>query len=74
MMASGNIVGTGLSILDESNGVTRATFIWNVALTPPLLSNLSQRNPFCWVFVWNHDFAMRSAITTMQMRVHYANT
>lgn len=27
MMASGNLVGTGLSILDERNGVTRATFI-----------------------------------------------
>ena len=39
MMASGNLVGTGLSILDESNGVTRATFIGNIALTPPLLNN-----------------------------------
>ena len=27
MMASGNLVGTSLSILDKSNGVTRATFI-----------------------------------------------
>ena len=41
MMASGDLVGTGLSILDESNGVTGATFIWNVALTPPLLNNLA---------------------------------
>ena len=39
MMASGNLVGAGLSIRDESNGVTRATFIGNIALTPPLLNN-----------------------------------
>ena len=74
MMASGDLVGTGLSILDESNGVTRATFIWNVALTPPLLNNLSQWKLFHWLFVWNHDFAMRSAVKNMQKRVHYANT
>ena len=73
MMASGDLVGTGISILDESNGVTRATFIWNLALTPPILDRLSQWNLFHNLFVWNHDFTMRSAVKNMQERVHYAN-
>ena len=73
MMASGDLVGTGISILDESNGVTRATFIWNLALTPPILDRLSQWKLFHNLFVWNHDFTMRSAVKNMQERVHYAN-
>ena len=73
MMASGDLVGTGISILDESNGVTRATFIWNVSLTPPILDRLSQWKLFHSLFVWNHDFTMRSAVKNMQERVHYAN-
>lgn len=74
MKASGDLVGTGISILDESNGATHATFIWDVALTPPLLSHLSQWKLFHRLFVWNHDFAMRSAAKNMQKRVFCANT
>ena len=65
MIASGDLEGTGISILDESNGVTRATFIWNVALTPPILDRLNQWKLFHSLFVWNHDFTMRSAVKNM---------
>ena len=73
MMVSGDLVGTGVSILDESDGVTRATFIWNVELTLPLLNRLSQWKLLHRLFVWNHDFTMRSAVRNMQKRVHCAN-
>ena len=73
MTASGDLEGTGISMLDESNGVTCATFIWNVELVPPILNRLSQWKLFHSLFVWNHDFTMRSAVKNMQKRVHDAN-
>jgi uncharacterized protein YndB with AHSA1/START domain len=69
MKASGDLEGTGISILDESDGLTRATFIWNVVLTPPILNCLSQWKLFHKLFVWNHDFTMKSAVKNMQKRV-----
>lgn len=69
MTASGDLEGTGVSLLTEDDGGTRATFQWHVALTPPLLKRLSQWRFFHQLFVWNHDFAMRSAVKNMQKRV-----
>jgi uncharacterized protein YndB with AHSA1/START domain len=74
MSVSGDLEGTGFSTLDEHNGITLATFHWNVALTPPLLKYLSQWKLFHKIFVWNHDFAMKYAIKNMQKRVHHAST
>ena len=72
MTAHGDLEGTGISSLEEHNGITQATFQWNVVLIPPLLNKLSQWGLFHKLFVWNHDFAMRSAVRHMQRRVHHA--
>ncbi len=71
MTASGDLKGTGTSLLAEHNGITLATFQWNVVLLPAVLSRLSQYKLFHKLFVWNHDFAMRSAVINMQKRVHH---
>ena len=72
MTAHGDLEGTGVSILDERNGITMATFQWDVVLISPLLNRLSEWRLFHKIFVWNHDFAMRSAVKNMQKRVHHA--
>ncbi len=72
MTASGDLEGTGLSLLDEHNGITVATFHWNVVLIPPVLNHLSQWRLFHNLFVWNHDFAMKYAVKNMRKRVHHA--
>lgn len=70
MTAHGDLEGTGISSLEEHNGITLATFQWNVALIPPLFRSLSQWGILHKVFTWNHDFAMRSAVKNMQKRVY----
>lgn len=72
MTASGDLEGTGISTLEEHDGVTTATFRWDVVLVPPLLRRLSRWRLFHLFFTWNHDFAMRSAVRNMQKRVHHA--
>ena len=72
MTASGDLEGTGICTLNEHNGVTLATFHWNVLLIPPLLNRLSQWRLFHKLFVWNHAFAMRYAVKNMQKRVNHA--
>jgi len=72
MTASGDLEGTGISMLEEHNGVTLATFQWDVTLTSPLLRRLSRWRFFHNLFTWNHDYAMRSAVRNMQKRVHHA--
>lgn len=74
MTVCGDLEGTGFSTLEEHNGSTLATFHWNVALMSPLLNRLSQWRLFHHFFVWNHNFAMRSAVKNMQKRVHHAGT
>jgi len=71
MTAHGDLEGIGISSLDEHNGITQATFQWNVVLNSPLLNRLSEWRLFHKLFAWNHDFAMRSAVKNMQKRVHH---
>ena len=72
MTASGDLEGTGVSLLAEHNGITRATFHWNVVLVPSLLNYLSQWRLFHELFIWNHAFAMRYAVKNMRKRVLHA--
>lgn len=72
MTASGDLEGTGISTLKEHNGVTLATFKWDVELRSPVLKRLSQWKLFHDLFTWNHDYAMKSAVKNMQKRVHHA--
>ena len=74
MTAYGDLEGTGISTLEEHNGITLARFQWDVTMTSPLLNRLSQWKFFHKIFVWNHDFAMRSAVKNMQRRVSHAAT
>lgn len=74
MTACGDLEGTGISTLEEHNGITLARFQWDVTMTSPLLNRLSQCKFFHNLFVWNHDFAMRSAVKNMQRRVSHAAT
>jgi uncharacterized protein YndB with AHSA1/START domain len=71
MTACGDLEGTGISLLEECNGITLATFQWDVVLISPLLKSLSKWGLFQKLFIWNHDFAMRSAVKNMQKRVHH---
>ncbi len=72
MTVRGDLEGTGISLLDEHNGITLATFHWNVVLIPPLLNHLSQWRLFHKLFIWNHDFAMRYAVKNMRKRAYHA--
>lgn len=71
MIVSGDLEGTGISVLTEQNGITQATFRWNVVLLPPVLNYLGQYKFFHKLFAWNHDFAMKSAVRNMQKRVQH---
>lgn len=74
MAVCGDLEGSGISTLEEHNGITLATFQWNVSLTSPLLNQLSKWKIVHNLFVWNHDFAMRSAVKNMRNRVYHAAT
>ena len=72
MEAFGALQGVGRTLLQETDGVSRASFHWDVSLTSPLLRWVGRWRPLHALFSANHDYCMRQASRLMKARVENA--